>query len=136
MQSGTRSGEVERRLREDLAAALALHVLKLRQQEIARELRSRLDFKIIFAAGALFLGLQTTIGLYVYEADAVVHFVTIVTTTVAVGCLYLFLRRRPWICVWTIGELGGVAHATSPVTHETTVPDRRKRLRVVEGGKH
>jgi hypothetical protein len=37
--------------------------------------------------------------------------------------------------VWTIGELVDAAPATQPITPETTAPDRRKRFRVVQGGK-
>jgi len=37
--------------------------------------------------------------------------------------------------VWTIGDLLDAALATQPITPETTAPDRRKRFRVIEGGK-
>ena len=37
--------------------------------------------------------------------------------------------------VWTIGDLIDAALATQPITPETTAPERRKRLRVIEGGK-
>ena len=37
--------------------------------------------------------------------------------------------------VWTIGDLIDAALATQPITPETTAPDRRKRFRVIEGGK-
>jgi IS1 family transposase len=37
--------------------------------------------------------------------------------------------------VWTIGDLIDAALATQPITPKTTAPDRRKRLRVIEGGK-
>jgi IS1 family transposase len=37
--------------------------------------------------------------------------------------------------VWTIGDLLDAALATQPITPVTTAPDRRKRFRVVEGGK-
>lgn len=37
--------------------------------------------------------------------------------------------------VWTIGDLLDAALATQPITPTTTAPDRRKRFRVIEGGK-
>lgn len=37
--------------------------------------------------------------------------------------------------VWTLGDLLDAALATQPITPETTAPDRRKRFRVIEGGK-
>lgn len=37
--------------------------------------------------------------------------------------------------VWMIGELLDAALATQPITPKTTAPDRRKRFRVIEGGK-
>lgn len=37
--------------------------------------------------------------------------------------------------VWTLGNLLDAALATQPTTPETTAPDRRKRLRVIEGGR-
>jgi IS1 family transposase len=37
---------------------------------------------------------------------------------------------------WTIGDLVDAALATQPITPTTTAPDRRKRFRVIEGGKH
>lgn len=37
--------------------------------------------------------------------------------------------------VWTIAELIEAALATQPITPVTTAPDRRKRFRVIEGGK-
>lgn len=37
--------------------------------------------------------------------------------------------------VWTIGDLLDAALATQPTTPKTTAPDRRKRFRVIEGGK-
>jgi IS1 family transposase len=37
--------------------------------------------------------------------------------------------------VWSIGELLDSALATQPITPETTAPDRRKRFRVIEGGR-
>jgi hypothetical protein len=37
--------------------------------------------------------------------------------------------------VWTIGDLLDAALATQPITPETTAPDRRKRFRVIEGGR-
>ena len=37
--------------------------------------------------------------------------------------------------VWTISDLLDAALATQPITPITTAPDRRKRFRVVEGGK-
>jgi len=37
--------------------------------------------------------------------------------------------------VWTIGDLVDAALATQPITPTTTAPDRRKRFRVIEGGK-
>jgi hypothetical protein len=36
---------------------------------------------------------------------------------------------------WLIGELIDAARATQPITPKTTAPDRRKDLRVIEGGK-
>jgi hypothetical protein len=37
--------------------------------------------------------------------------------------------------VWTIGDLLDAALATQPITPTATAPDRRKRFRVIEGGK-
>jgi IS1 family transposase len=37
--------------------------------------------------------------------------------------------------VWTIADLIEAALATQPITPETTAPDRRKRFRVIEGGR-
>jgi hypothetical protein len=37
--------------------------------------------------------------------------------------------------VWTIDDLIDAALATQPIAPETTAPDRRKRFRVIEGGK-
>lgn len=37
--------------------------------------------------------------------------------------------------VWTIGDLLDAALATQPITPVTTAPERRKRFRVVDGGK-
>jgi len=37
--------------------------------------------------------------------------------------------------VWSIGELLDAALATQPITPVTTAPDRRRRFRVIEGGK-
>jgi IS1 family transposase len=37
--------------------------------------------------------------------------------------------------VWTIGDLIDAALATQPIAPETTAPDRRKRFRVIDGGK-
>jgi len=37
--------------------------------------------------------------------------------------------------VWTIGDLLDAALATLPVEPETTAPGRRRRFRVIEGGK-
>jgi IS1 family transposase len=37
--------------------------------------------------------------------------------------------------VWTIGDLIDAALATQPITPETTAPDRRKRFKVIEGGR-
>jgi IS1 family transposase len=37
--------------------------------------------------------------------------------------------------VWTIGDLLDAALATQPITPVTTAPDRRKRFRVIDGGK-
>jgi hypothetical protein len=37
--------------------------------------------------------------------------------------------------VWTIGDLLEVALATQPITPSTSAPDRRRRFRVIEGGK-
>jgi IS1 family transposase len=37
--------------------------------------------------------------------------------------------------VWTIGDLIDAALATQPITPTTTAPDRRKRFRVIEGGR-
>jgi len=36
---------------------------------------------------------------------------------------------------WTIGDLIDAALATQPITPETTAPDRRRRFKVIEGGK-
>jgi len=38
-------------------------------------------------------------------------------------------------CVWTIGDLLDAALATQPITPTTTAPDRRRRFRVIDGGK-
>jgi hypothetical protein len=38
-------------------------------------------------------------------------------------------------CIWSIGDLIEAALATQPITPTTTAPDRRKRFRVIEGGK-
>jgi hypothetical protein len=37
--------------------------------------------------------------------------------------------------VWSIGELIDAALATQPIEPTVTAPDRRRRLRVIEGGK-
>jgi len=37
--------------------------------------------------------------------------------------------------VWTIGDLIDAALATQPIAPVTTAPDRRKRFRVIEGGR-
>jgi hypothetical protein len=37
--------------------------------------------------------------------------------------------------VWSIGELIDAALATQPIDPEVTAPDRRRRFRVIEGGK-
>jgi hypothetical protein len=37
--------------------------------------------------------------------------------------------------VWTIGEFLGAALATQPTTPTATAPDRRRKLRVTDGGK-
>jgi len=37
--------------------------------------------------------------------------------------------------VWSIGDLLDAALATQPITPTTTAPDRRRRFRVIEGGK-
>jgi len=37
--------------------------------------------------------------------------------------------------VWTIGDLLDAALATQPITPVTTAPDRRKRFRVIDGGR-
>jgi hypothetical protein len=37
--------------------------------------------------------------------------------------------------VWTIGDLLDAALATQQITPVTTAPDRRKRWRVIDGGK-
>jgi IS1 family transposase len=37
--------------------------------------------------------------------------------------------------VWTIGDLIDAALATQPITPETTAPDRRKRFKVIDGGR-
>ncbi len=37
--------------------------------------------------------------------------------------------------VWTIGDLIDAALATQPITPVTTAPDRRKRFRVIDGGR-
>jgi hypothetical protein len=37
--------------------------------------------------------------------------------------------------VWTIGDLIDAALATQPIAPVTTAPERRKRFRVIEGGK-
>ena len=38
--------------------------------------------------------------------------------------------------VWSIGELLDAALATQSITPTTTAPDRRKRFRVIEGGRN
>ena len=37
--------------------------------------------------------------------------------------------------VWTIGDLLDAALATQPITPETTAPYRRKRFKVIDGGR-
>lgn len=37
--------------------------------------------------------------------------------------------------VWSLGELLGAALATQPIDPVVTAPDRRKRFRVIDGGK-
>jgi hypothetical protein len=37
--------------------------------------------------------------------------------------------------VWTIGDLIDAAMATQPITLVSTTPDRRKRFRIIEGGR-
>jgi hypothetical protein len=37
--------------------------------------------------------------------------------------------------VWTVGDLLDAALATQPIEPVTSAPDRRKRFRVIEGGK-
>jgi hypothetical protein len=37
--------------------------------------------------------------------------------------------------VWTIGDLVDAALATQPIAPVTTAPDRRKRFRVIDGGR-
>jgi hypothetical protein len=37
--------------------------------------------------------------------------------------------------VWTLGELLDAALATQPIDPVVTAPDRRRRFRVIEGGK-
>jgi hypothetical protein len=37
--------------------------------------------------------------------------------------------------MWSIGELIDAALATQPIKPTVTAPDRRKRFRVIEGGK-
>ena len=37
--------------------------------------------------------------------------------------------------VWSLGDLLDAALATQPITPETTAPERRKRFRVIEGGR-
>ena len=37
--------------------------------------------------------------------------------------------------VWTLGDLIDAALATQPIEPVVTAPDRRRRLRVIEGGK-
>jgi hypothetical protein len=37
--------------------------------------------------------------------------------------------------IWTIGDLLDAVLATQPITPVTTAPDRRKRFRVIDGGK-
>jgi hypothetical protein len=37
--------------------------------------------------------------------------------------------------MWSIGELIDAALATQPIAPVTTAPDRRRRFRVIEGGK-
>ena len=38
-------------------------------------------------------------------------------------------------CVWTIRDLLDAALATQPIDPVVTAPDRRKRFRVIEGGR-
>ena len=38
--------------------------------------------------------------------------------------------------VWTIGDLLDAALATQPITPVTTAPDRRKRFRIIDGGRN
>jgi hypothetical protein len=38
--------------------------------------------------------------------------------------------------VWTIADLIEAALVTQPITPTTTAPDRRKRFRVIEGGRN
>ena len=55
--------------------------------------------------------------------------------------LYVALRTTPAVAlgitdrVWSIGDLLDAALATQPITPTTTAPDRRRRFRVIEGGK-
>ena len=37
--------------------------------------------------------------------------------------------------VWTIGDVVDAALATQPIAPVTTAPDRRKRFRVIDGGR-
>jgi hypothetical protein len=37
--------------------------------------------------------------------------------------------------VWTIGDLVDAALATQPIAPVATAPDRRKRFRVIDGGR-
>jgi hypothetical protein len=38
--------------------------------------------------------------------------------------------------VWTIGDLLDAALATQPIEPVTTAPDRRRRFKVIEGGRN
>jgi hypothetical protein len=45
-------------------------------------------------------------------------------------------KRFSRLChVWSIGNLVDAALATHPITPTETAPDRRKRFRVIEGGR-
>jgi IS1 family transposase len=57
------------------------------------------------------------------------------------GRVHEALRTTPAVAlgiadhVWSIGELLDAALATQPITPTTTAPDRRKRFRVIDGGR-
>jgi hypothetical protein len=45
-------------------------------------------------------------------------------------------RSGSLIAFWTIGDLLDAALATLPIKPTTSAPDRRRRFRVIEGGRN